>query len=349
MIYKKLGKTDIELSVIGLGTMTWGHQNSQAEAFAQMDFALANGVNFFDVAELYPVPGKPETYAETEKIIGRWLKQFGRRDEVILATKIAGPSPGLRYMRNGEIPRLNRANIILAVEQSLQRLETDYIDLYQVHWPDRNTNFFGRLGYSHNEDEHFTPIEETLAALDELVKSGKVRHIGLSNETPWGVNKYLELAKYNNLTRVVSVQNPYNLVNRTYEVGLAEISMREKVNLLAYSPLAFGLLSGKYYAGAKPKDARLNMPLYKPLQRYNNPETQKASDAYTDLAKEHGLEPAQMALAFINSRPFVSSNIIGATNLEQLKMNIDSADIKLSDEVLAGIEAIHKSQPNPAP
>lgn len=349
MIYKKLGKTDIELSVIGLGTMTWGHQNSQAEAFEQMDFALEYGLNFFDVAELYPVPGKAETYAETEKIIGRWLKKYGRRKEIVLATKVVGPSPGLRYMRDGEIPRLDSKNIKHALEQSLQRLETDYIDLYQVHWPDRNTNFFGKRNYKHNEDEHFTPIEETLSTLDELVKSGKVRHIGVSNETPWGLNKYLELSKYENLNRVVSIQNPYSLVNRTFEIGLAEISIREQVGLLAYSPLAFGLLTGKYYGGAKPNNARLNMPLYKPLQRYNNPETRKAADAYTDLAKEHGLEPAQMALAFINSRPFLTSNIIGATNLEQLKTNIDSAEVVLSEEVLKGIEAIHKSQPNPAP
>ena len=349
MKYRKLGKTDTKVSIIGLGTMTWGHQNSQAEAFEQMDFALENGVNFFDTAELYPVPGKAETYAETEKIIGRWLKKSGKRDKIVLATKIVGPNPGFRYMRDGEIPRLNRANIMQAVEKSLERLETDYIDLYQVHWPDRNTNFFGKQGYSHNKDEHFTPIEETLNALDELLKAGKVRHIGLSNETPWGLSKYLELSKYQNLSRVVTVQNPYSLVNRTYEVGMAEISMREQVGLLAYSPLAFGRLSGKYYGGAKPENARLNMPLFKPLQRYNNPETLKAADAYTDLAKEHGLEPAQMALAFINSRPFLTSTIIGATNLKQLKMNIDSVNVILSDEVLAGIEAIHKSQPNPAP
>ncbi len=349
MIYKKLGQSNIEVSIIGLGTMTWGHQNSQTEAFEQMNFAVENGVNFFDAAELYPVPGNPKTYAETEKIIGRWLKKYGRRDEIILATKVAGPSAGLRYMRDGEIPRLDRKNIIMAAENSLERLQTDYIDLYQLHWPDRNTNFFGKRGYVHDENEHFTPIEESLAALDELVKSGKVRNIGLSNETAWGLNKYLELAKYKNLARVVTVQNPYSLVNRTYEISMAEISIREQVGLLAYSPLAFGLLSGKYYAGAKPENARLSMPLYKPLQRYNNAETYKAVDAYTDLAKEHGLEPAQMALAFINSRPFLTSNIIGASNLKQLKMNIDSAEIKLSDEVLAAIEAIHNSQPNPAP
>ncbi len=349
MIYKKLGHTDIELSVIALGTMTWGHQNSQSEAFEQMDYAIENGVNFFDTAELYPVPGKAETYAETEKIIGRWFSQSHKRDKVFLASKVVGPGEGLRYMRAGELPRLDRKNILAAVDNSLKRLQTDYIDLYQVHWPDRNSNFFGKRGYVHDNNESFTPIEETLTALDELQKSGKVRYIGVSNETPWGVNKYLQLSEEQGLSRIVSIQNPYSLVNRTYEVGLAEISMRERVGLLAYSPLAFGLLSGKYFAGARPENARLNLPLYKPLQRYNNPETRKAADAYTVLAREHGLEPAQMALAFVNTRPFLSSNIIGATNLKQLKMNIESADIVLSDDLLAGIEAIHQSQPNPAP
>ncbi len=348
MRYRKLGNTDIDVSLICLGTMTWGEQNTEAEAHQQMDYALDQGVNFFDTAELYAIPPRAETYGLTERYIGSWLQKTGKRQDIILASKVAGPAEGwLPHIRNEATRRLDRANIEAAVNASLQRLQTDYIDLYQLHWPDRKTNFFGQLGYQHQPDDSFVPVEETLQALQEQVQAGKIRHIGLSNETPWGVMKFAQLADQMNLPRVLSVQNPYSLLNRSFEVGLAEVAMREQVGLLAYSPLGFGVLSGKYLNGAKPDGARITRwPEY---SRYTNPQAQAATAAYVALAQQHGLDPAQMALAYVNSRDFLTANIIGATHMDQLQSNIASADIELSDEVLEGIEQIHRQHPNPSP
>ena len=348
MEYRKLGYTDIDISLIGLGTMTWGEQNTREEGFAQMDMAQDYGVNFFDVAEMYPIPPKPETQGLTEDIMGDWMAQRGCRDKIVVATKVTGRSDrnkGLEHVRNGA--RLTREHIMQAVEDSLRRLRTDYIDLYQIHWPERMTNFFGRLDYEHLPEEDGVAIEETLEAVNELVTQGKVRYIGLSNETAWGMMEYLRLAREKDFSRIVSVQNPYNLLNRSYDVGASEISYRENVSLLPYSPLAFGVLSGKYLNGARPQGARLT--LYDRFTRYFKPNAELATEAYVTLAKKHGLDPSQMALAFVNSRGCVASNIIGATSLEQLKINIESVDVKLSDEVLAEIDAIHQKYPNPAP
>lgn len=345
MKFNKLGTTDIDLSVIALGTMTWGQQNTQAEGFEQMDYALDQGVNVFDTAELYSVPPKAETYGSTETIIGNWFEKTGRRDEVFLASKVAGPGEMVAHIRGG--PALNTKHLRLALEASLQRLKTDRIDLYQVHWPARPTNYFGQLGYQHNNKAQHTAIEETLTALDEFVQSGKVRYIGISNETPWGTMEYLRLAQENNLARIQCIQNPYSLVNRSFEVGLAEMAIREKVGLLAYSPLAFGKLSGKYLNGAMPENARIT--LFERFNRYNSEQCTHAIGEYVALAAEHGLSPSQMALAYVNQRPFVTSNIIGATDMAQLKENITSIDVDLSDTVLDGIERIHQRWPNPAP
>lgn len=346
MKYSFLGNTELKVSRICLGTMTYGEQNTEAQAHEQLDYALSQGINFIDTAEMYSVPPKAETYGLTETYIGTWLKKRQDRDQIILATKVAGPGEIASHVRGG--PRLNRDNIRQAVDKSLQRLQTDYIDLYQVHWPDRQTNFFGQLGYIHNDSEESTPIEETLEALGELVQAGKIRYVGVSNETPWGVMTYLKLATQRHLPRLVSIQNPYNFLNRTYEVGLAEISHREKVGLLAYSPLAFGVLSGKYLNGVRPAGARLT--LFERFDRYTKNEyATKAIQAYVALAKEHGFDPAQMALAYVNSRPFLTSNIIGATTMEQLKTDIASIDIGLEDELLEDIEAIHLKHSNPCP
>jgi aryl-alcohol dehydrogenase-like predicted oxidoreductase len=346
MQFRKLGHTDIQVSQICLGTMTWGEQNTEAEAHQQLDTALEAGVNFIDTAEMYPVPPKEDTYALTERYIGTWLKQRQNRDKVILATKVAGRADWLPYLRDGK-NCFDRKNIETALNYSLQRLQTDYIDLYQLHWPDRKTNFFGRLGYEIHPDDQSVPLEETLQVLADLVKSGKVRTIGVSNETPWGVMRYLQLAQSQDMPRIVSVQNPYNLLNRSYEIGLSEISHRETCGLLAYSPLAFGMLSGKYLDGARPEGARLT--LFERFDRYSNPRALNATQAYVKLAREHGLDPAQMALAYVNSRPFLTSTIIGATDLTQLRSNLDSINISLSQEVLQGIEQIHTEIPNPSP
>ncbi len=342
---RRLGRTDLDVSLICLGTMTWGEQNTEQEAFEQLDYATGEGINFIDAAEMYPVPPKAESQGLTEQYLGNWLARRGRRDDLVIASKVAGPGNGLTYLRNG--PRLTREHIREACDASLKRLQTDYIDLYQVHWPDRNTNFFGKLGYRHREDEDFTPIEETLDALHELVQEGKVRHIGLSNETPWGTMKYLQLAEQNGWPRPVSIQNPYNLLNRTFEQGLAEVAHREDVGLLAYSPLAFGMLTGKYLDGQRPENARIT--LFKRFVRYQGERAEKAIRAYCDLARAHGLTPAHLALAWVNSRRFVTSNIIGATTMEQLRENMDSVSISLSDEVLDALEGLHQEFTYPCP
>lgn len=346
MQYKTLGNTDISVSLICLGTMTWGQQNTQKEGFEQMDYALERGINFFDTAELYSVPPKAETQGSTETIIGNWFAERKNRDKVILATKVVGRS-GMDWFR-AEESRLSRKHIFEAVEGSLKRLQTDYIDLYQLHWPDRATNYFGQLGYEHQADDDAIALEESLAALQELVKAGKVRHVGLSNETPWGMNESLRLAREKQLPRMMSVQNPYSLLNRSYEVGCAEISIREQMGLLAYSPLAFGMLTGKYNDDDNwPEQGRLT--LFSHFQRYLNPRARAATIEYCKIAQKFGHTPTQMALAYVNSRPFLTSNIIGATSMAQLKENIDSVNLTLSDDCLAEIEQVHNQNPNPAP
>lgn len=346
MHYRQLGRTDLNVSALCLGTMTWGEQNTEEQGFAQIERAKAAGINFLDTAEMYPVPPRPETYAATERVIGNWFKRQGDRADWILASKIAGPGNGISHIRDGQL-KFNREHIVAALDASLQRLQTDWIDLYQLHWPERSTNFFGKLGYQHTQDHLDTPLQETLQVLDEQVKAGKIRHVGLSNETPWGTMKFLGLADSGTLPRPVSIQNPYNMLNRTFEVGLAEVAIREQCGLLAYSPLAFGMLSGKFENGARPAGSRL--ALFSRFTRYANEQAVAATSRYVALAREHGLDPAQMALAFVTAQPFVTSNIIGATSLEQLDSNLASIDLVLSEEVLAGIEAIHQGQPNPAP
>jgi aryl-alcohol dehydrogenase-like predicted oxidoreductase len=343
---RPLGDSGLDVSIICLGTMTWGEQNTEVEAHHQLDYALEHGVNFIDTAEMYPVPPRAETYTRTEEYIGRWGKLRTERDKIVLATKVVGPAEMCAHIRDGK-PRLDRKNIMAALEASLSRLQTDYVDLYQLHWPDRHTNFFGQRGYTPTDDVGTIPIEETLEVLNDIQRTGKVKTFGLSNETPWGTMQYLSLAEKDQWPRVVSVQNPYNLLNRTYEVGMAEVSYRERVGLLAYSPLGFGVLSGKYLNGQFPEGARLTR--WNRFGRYTSPNAERATERYVKLAREHGLDPAQMALAFVNSRPFVTSNIIGATSMEQLKMNIASHDLVLSDELLKQIEEIHEDNPNPCP
>jgi aryl-alcohol dehydrogenase-like predicted oxidoreductase len=346
MQFRPLGRTGLNVSLICLGTMTWGRQNTEAEAHAQLDYALGRGINFIDAAEMYPVPPGAETHGRTEQFIGTWLKNRKDRDKIVLATKVAARGRDFEWLRGG--PRLDAKNINQALDASLKRLQTDYVDLYQLHWPDRRTNTFGQFGYTHDaSDDGGTPIEETLEALQAVIKAGKVRHIGVSNETPWGVMKFLQAAETKGLPRIASIQNAYNLLNRSFEIGNAEVAMREQVGLLAYSPLAMATLTGKYLNGAKPEGARLS--LFTRFQRYTGAHAQPAIAAYVDLAKKHGIDPGHMALAFVNSRPFVTSTIIGATNMAQLKSNIDSIDVKLSDEVLAGIEDIYKRTGSPCP
>lgn len=342
---RKLGRTDLDVSLICLGTMTWGEQNTEQEAFEQLDYAVDAGINFIDAAEMYPVPPRAETQGLTEQYLGNWLTRRGRRDDLVIASKVAGPGNGLTYLRDG--PRLTREHIRAACDASLKRLQTDYIDLYQVHWPDRNANFFGKLSYRHKQNEEYTPIEETLEALHELVQEGKIRHIGLSNETPWGTMKYLQLAEQRGWPRPASIQNPYNLLNRTFEQGLAEIAHREDIGLLAYSPLAFGMLSGKYLDGKRPENARIT--LFQRFVRYQGERAEQAIRAYCDLAREHGLSPAQLALAWVNSRSFLTSNIIGATTMDQLRENIDSAQVELSGEVVKQLEELHQEFTYPCP
>ena len=348
MKFRPLGRTGLQVSVIGLGTMTWGQQNSEAEAHAQLDAAVAAGVNLVDTAEMYPVPPRPETQGDTERFIGTWLRRRGGRDKIVLATKAAGPSRTAQrpsHIRGGATS-FTRANLEHAVNDSLSRLQTDYIDLYQLHWPDRTTNTFGARSYTHVENEDTVPIEETLEALDRLIEAGKIRHIGVPNETPWGLSRFVHLSETRELPRVVSIQNAYNLLNRGFETGLAEISLRERVGLLAYSPLAMGSLSGKYLAGQRPPGSRIT--LFDRFGRYNGETAERATYDLVTLFRQHGLDPAQAALAFVNNRPFVTSNLIGATSLAQLQSNLASLDLVLSDDVLAGIEAIQSVYPNPA-
>ena len=345
MQYRKLGHTDIDVSLICLGTMTFGEQNTERDAHEQLDRAMAAGVNFIDTAELYPVPPRGETQGLTEAYIGSWLSQRGKRDDLVIATKVAGPTDWCPHIRGGT-SHPDAKNIEIALNDSLRRLHTDYIDLYQVHWPDRSANFFGKLGYEYDASPAL-PIEDTLEALARQVEAGKIRYIGISNETPWGAMRYLQLAEARGWPRIVSIQNPYSLLNRSFEIGLAEISQREDVGLLAYSPLGFGVLSGKYLSGARPAGARLT--LFERFNRYSNPQGVRATAAYVELARKHGLDPARMALAYVNSRPFVTANIIGATRMEQLESNLASVDLTLSEEVLEAIEAIHQDHPNPCP
>lgn len=344
MKYHKLPHSSLEVSKICLGTMTFGEQNTKQEAFEQLDYAVERGINFIDTAEMYPVPPKQNTQGLTESYIGDWLSHSDKRQKVVLATKIAGPR-NVPYIR--ENMSLDRRNIHQALDDSLARLKTDYIDLYQLHWPQRKTNCFGQLNYPYPDDNEEVTLIETLEALNELIKVGKIRYIGVSNETPWGVMTLLKLAEKHDLPRIVSIQNPYNLLNRSFEVGLSEISHHEGVELLAYSPLAFGCLSGKYLDGQKPEGARCS--LFERFVRYFTPQGIEATQAYVDLAHKHGLDPSQMALAFVNQRPFVASNIIGATNLDQLKSNIDSIDVTLSDELLEELQVIGARYSNPCP
>ncbi|HFV9293046.1 MULTISPECIES: NADP(H)-dependent aldo-keto reductase [Serratia] len=346
MQYHRIPHSSLEVSVLGLGTMTFGEQNSEADAHAQLDYALAAGINLIDTAEMYPVPPRPETQGLTEQYIGSWIKARGNRDKIVLASKVSGP---IRGNDAGIRPQqaLDRKNIRSALDASLKRLNTDYLDLYQLHWPQRTTNCFGKLNYQYTDEKATIPLLETLEALTEQVRAGKIRYIGVSNETPWGVMRYLQLAEKHELPRIVSIQNPYSLLNRSFEIGLAEISQHEGIELLAYSSLAFGTLSGKYLNGAKPAGARNT--LFSRFTRYSSAQSQAAIAEYVALAKKHGLDPSQMALAFVRQQPFVASTLLGATTLEQLKMNIDSFDVVLNEEVLQALEEIHSRFTIPAP
>jgi aryl-alcohol dehydrogenase-like predicted oxidoreductase len=345
MKYTTLPNTDIKVSKICLGTMTWGNQNTEAEGHQQMDFALEKGVNFFDTAELYAVPATPETYGATEKIIGSWFKKTGNRDKVVLASKIAGGGDYTAHIRKDGF---SKRAITEALEDSLKRLQTDYIDLYQLHWPERGVNCFGVREYpfktATKEAENHLEILETL---NDFVKEGKIKQVGLSNETPWGTMQYLQTAKEHNLPRMSTIQNSYSLIHRAYEYGMSEVSLRENIGLLVYSPLAFGVLSGKYIGGKNPEGARVT--LFPRFDRYSSQESEVAVKKYQDIANKNGLSLAQLSLAFVNQLPFVTSNIIGATNLTQLKENIESIDINLSEETLKEIEQVHRLIPNPAP
>ena len=345
MKFKKLGNTDLEVSLICLGTMTWGTQNSEKDAFEQMDYSISKGINFFDTAELYSVPPTADSFGKTEEIIGNWFKERNNREKIILASKVAGP--GCDWIRGGG-NSFDKKKMEEAIDGSLKRLKTDYIDLYQLHWPERSTNFFGRRDYLYNNKEgHWNSFEDILEALKKFIKSGKIRHIGVSNETPYGLSRYLEISKNKNAPRMMSVQNPYNLVNRTYEIGMSEISIREKCGLLVYYPLAAGALSGKYKNGNMPKDSR--MALFKGWERHLNPLAMKAYDEYFKVAKDFNLTMVQLAQAFVNSRPFVTSNIIGATTMDQLKENVESIDIEFTNEMMERVNEIHNSNPNPSP
>jgi aryl-alcohol dehydrogenase-like predicted oxidoreductase len=347
MEYRRLGRTDLNVSLLCLGTMTWGQQNTEADGHAQMDYALEQGINFFDTAELYSIPPRPETQGSTERIIGSWFKARGSRDKVILASKVIGRSDSTWYRDDGSKGELSRAQIEEAVNKSLKRLQTDYIDLYQIHWPDRPMPWGSNPTIFRHQEGQSHPIAETVEIMTDLVKAGKIRHFGLSNESAWGTMTFLKHADAKGQARVQSVQNAYNLLNRTYEVALAEVTMHENVSLLAYSPLAQGYLTGKYLDGARPPGARTT--LFSRGQRYENPTAEAAIRKYIALAKEFGLDPAQMALAFVSSRPFLTSNIIGATSMEQLKTDIASIDVTITPELEERINAIHVEHCNPCP
>jgi aryl-alcohol dehydrogenase-like predicted oxidoreductase len=350
MKYRTLGNTDLNVSLLGLGTMTWGHQNSEQDAHRQLDLALAHGVNLLDTAEMYPTPTHADTWGSTERFIGTWLQRNGRRADIVLASKIIGPprQPGTgAHIRDG-LTRHDRANITAALEGSLKRLQTDYLDLYQLHWPDRTTNIFGQREYPYVDDSGSVAIEETLEVLGELVRAGKIRHIGVSNETPWGVARFLQQAEQRGLPRIASVQNPYSLLNRLYEGGLSEFSHREGVGLLAYSPLAFGTLTGKYLNGARPQGSRLTS-VHRTFNRYDSESASRAIAAYVQLAKDYGYTPAQLALGFVARQPFVSSVLTGQTSEAQLQDNLSALDIEFTPTLLDKIAEIHRATPNPAP
>ncbi len=351
MNYKKLGNTDLDVSTICLGTMTWGEQNTQDEGFEQMDYAIDKGINFFDTAEAYPSPIFEKTYTKTEQIIGNWFNKKKNRDKIILASKIAGP--GVSWIREGK-QQYTEKNIEIALNNSLKRLQTDYIDLYQLHWPERKTNFFGKLGYEYNEAEthrykgSWTGFEKILNTLEKFIKQGKIRYIGLSNETSWGLLKFLEISKLKKLPKIMSVQNPYNLLSRTYEIGLAEISIREKSGLLAYSPLAGGFLTGKYRNNNFPDNSRQKL-FGDYYTRYTKPNAPKVIEKYFEIAEKSGLNFSQMAIKFCEIQHFCTSVIIGATKMEQLKTDIESVNVELSREVLKEINNVHSLYPNPCP
>jgi len=348
MKYRKLGTTNIDVSVICLGTMTFGEQNSQIDGFQQMDYALDRGINFFDTAELYPIRPRKETYGRTEKIIGNWLKERKNRDKVIIASKIASKSTGLEWIREGsQNLGFDKKNLNKAVNDSLIRLQTDYIDLYQLHWPERKVPLFGQLDFEHDpNDNKWNALEKVLEDLKELINAGKIRYVGLSNETPWGTMKFLEIAKQINLPRMMSIQNAYNLVNRVFDIANSEVALNEQCGLLAYSPIAGGRLSGKYMNNQHPKNARYTLWPAR-FSRHHTKRGEIAIEKYVKLAKKHNIAPSTFANAFVNDRPFVTSNIIGATTMDQLKENIDSIDTALSKEILEEIENIHLSDPNP--
>ena len=345
MEYRKLGNKDIDVSVICLGTMTFGQQNTEAEGHEQLDYALTQGINFIDTAEMYSVPGRAETAGSTERIIGTWLKKSGKRKDIILATKVTGPSPAFKHISDNL--GFSRTRILEALEGSFKRLGTDYIDIYQMHWPERKTNYFGQLGYIQHDDQWQDNFEESVDTMNELIREGKIRHWGLSNETAWGAMRTCQIADSKHQARPLSIQNPYNLLNRSFEVGLSEISIREKISLLAYSPLGFGLLSGKFHTHTDTPRDRINQ--FKNLMRYNGQKSHEATAMYIEIAENAGISPAQLALSFVNDRPFVTSTIIGATNMDQLKENIESIYVKLSPEIITQIEAVHKEISNPAP
>lgn len=349
MQYRTLGRTDLRVSAICLGTMTYGNQTPADDAFAQMDMALDHGINFFDTAEMYAVPPSAATSGKTESIIGDWMAARAARDKVLIATKVSGPAPGMPWIRNGQ-SRLDRANIVAAVDGSLARLKTDYIDLYQIHWPQRSVNSFGRLDFPADQvvGDEGDVIDDTLDVMADLITAGKIRHVGLSNETPWGVMRYLNSAAANTKRpRVVSIQNPYSFLNRSFEVGLSEVAMQENVGLLAYAPLAAGTLTGKYLGGARPAGSRRAVDP-RPA-RYSRPLEDLTVQGYLDIAKKHGLDPVVMALAFVTTRPFVTSNIIGATTVEQLKLVMTANDVTLDAAVIADVNTLHDRHPNPCP
>ena len=345
MNYIALPNTDTKVSKICLGTMTFGQQNTESEGHSQLDFAFEKGINFIDTAEMYSVPAREETYGSTEKIIGTWFKKSGKRDEVVLATKIAGPNPLFTYMRDKN--DFSPASIQFALDQSLKRLQTDYIDLYQLHWPERKTNTFGQRGFKIIEEGWEDNFHQVLETLQGFIQQGKIKNIGVSNETPWGLMRFLEESKKHNLPRISTIQNPYSLVNRSFEVGLSEICYRENVGLLAYSPMAFGVLSGKFLTGESHPNARIN--LFPQFARYNSENTREASRLYNEIAKDFGLTLTELALAFIEKQPFVTSTIIGATNLEQLEQNINTINVSLSEEIMLEVENVQNNFPNPAP